>query len=47
MTETWSFTYTGEAVSVPTAFTSGTFIGDDYQPATTFPKFGSFVVEAT
>lgn len=47
MTETWAFTWAGDAVAVPTNFTSGAFIGDDYQPATTFPKFGSFVVEAT
>jgi hypothetical protein len=45
LAETWAFEYTSGSVNVPTNFTSGAFIGDAYQPATTWPVFGAFVIE--
>ena len=46
MAESWDFTQLGAAVDVPMNFTSGDFIGDSYEPATTFPVFGAFVIES-
>ena len=46
LTETWNFTYSGAPINVPTNFTSGAFIGDDYVASTTWPVFGAFVVMA-
>lgn len=44
--ETWEFEYATGNVNIPTNFTSGALIGDAYQPDTTFPLFGAFVIEA-
>jgi len=46
MTETWAFTYSGNAVSVPmNMWTAAARIGDTAQ-ALVFPIFGAFVIEA-
>lgn len=42
--ETWAFEYAGEAVSVPTAWTSAARIGGTTHPPT-WPVFGALMVE--